>query len=74
MDSQTAANAPIPQPAPAELHNLHTTQPPASQPMNPQKPHPESEAQLGLRGGRSSFRGGLILTNTKHKDKTRRIQ
>jgi len=52
MDAQTT----IPQqPAPAQVHSLHTAQPPASQPMNPQKPHPESDAQLGLRGGRSDL-------------------
>ncbi|KAK4149854.1 hypothetical protein C8A00DRAFT_37531, partial [Chaetomidium leptoderma] len=55
MNTQKPENT-VQQPEPVQLHALHTSQPPASQPMNPQKPHPESDAELGLRGG---HRGGM---------------
>ncbi|KAL2198246.1 hypothetical protein P885DRAFT_76954 [Corynascus similis CBS 632.67] len=43
----------IRQPEPVQLHQLHTSQPPVPQPMDTQKPHPENETELNLRGGRS---------------------
>ncbi|KAK0707723.1 hypothetical protein B0H67DRAFT_321397 [Lasiosphaeris hirsuta] len=46
--------AAVQQPEPAQLRALHTTQPPRSQAMDPQRPHPESD--IGLRGG---DRGGM---------------
>ncbi|KAL2128327.1 hypothetical protein VTI74DRAFT_9341 [Chaetomium olivicolor] len=48
----TTPQTQLQQPEPVQLHTLHTAQPPVSQPMNPNKPHPESE--LGLRGGERS--------------------
>ncbi|KAK3305299.1 uncharacterized protein B0T15DRAFT_531910 [Chaetomium strumarium] len=57
MDSTQTS---IQQPSPVQLHNLsqnknlQTSQPRVPQPMNPQKPHPETDTSLGLRGGRSS--------------------
>ncbi|KAK3995714.1 hypothetical protein QBC44DRAFT_319273 [Cladorrhinum sp. PSN332] len=38
-------------PQSAHVHELQTVQPPALQAMNPQKPHPENEMMMGLRGG-----------------------
>ncbi|KAH6613728.1 hypothetical protein B0J18DRAFT_440784 [Chaetomium sp. MPI-SDFR-AT-0129] len=56
MDSQQPASQPtLQRPQPAHVHRPLTTQPAASQPMNPRQPHPETEAELGLRGGRSEM-------------------
>ncbi|KAK4221851.1 hypothetical protein QBC38DRAFT_491227 [Podospora fimiseda] len=38
-------------PKTAHVHELQTVQPPAPPAMNPQKPHPENESMMGLRGG-----------------------
>ncbi|KAL2021591.1 hypothetical protein VTK56DRAFT_6944 [Thermocarpiscus australiensis] len=50
LNQAVAANAR--QPEPVHMRDLQTTQPAALQPMNPQRPHPESE--VGLRGGERS--------------------
>ncbi|KAK3331860.1 hypothetical protein B0T19DRAFT_414111 [Cercophora scortea] len=49
VNNQAAVVDAVQQPEAMHLKTLQTAQPPAFQPMDAQKPHPDSE--MGLRGG-----------------------